>query len=97
MQLTAMIAQPPPAAGNSPLLRLHTILRTPPLPASAGATQPSLGASLLGGVATKQNAYLANQQLLGEISSALGARLSDIGTKAWAMLRGAPEADAAQQ
>jgi hypothetical protein len=57
-------------------------------PATVVEPEPTLGAKLLAGVGSKQNQYLANQQMLGLITAALGQRLSQIGTQAWAMLRG---------
>jgi hypothetical protein len=114
MQLSPTIAQPPAlsAASNSPLgsglLRLSTILRTPPISADQAAPAPSeqqqavdaaaaasapaadanLATKLFGNVGTTQQRYLENQQVIGLISQALGDRISQIGSQAWAMLRG---------
>lgn len=52
------------------------------------ASQPSLGAKLLGGVAHKQNGYLANQQMLAVITAGLGERFTHIAKGVWSMLRG---------
>ena len=109
MQLSAVLAQPPVAAGAgpSPFLSILTTLRGPRPPADAAAppaaatpvaseaaaaaveaSQPSIGQKLLGGLATNQNKYLENQQMLAVISAGLGARFSQIAKGVWAQLKG---------
>lgn len=61
---------------------------TPVASDAVEASQPSIGQKLLGGVATSQNKYLANQQALAVISAGIGARFSLIAQHVWAQLKG---------
>lgn len=64
-----------------------------PLAPAQLASEPSLPSSLFASVVAKQSSYVANQQLLGAISAAFGARLSQVGAEAWALLRGTSGVD----
>jgi hypothetical protein len=72
----------------------------PQVSAAVEQSQPSLGAKLLGGLATNQSRYIQNQQALAAISAGLTAHFSTLARNVWAHLRGtdaqAPEAQAAQ-
>ena len=105
MQLTATLAQPAIAPSAALQLRESLIPILGPKQAAQAAApapqaivaeepQPSLGAKVLGNVATKQQTYVANQQLLGEVSAMLGARLTQLATGWWAALRGTDESAA---
>ena len=51
----------------------------------------SFAAKLFGKVGTSQNRYLANQQVLGQITAVLGARLTQSFGNIFRMLKGGPE------
>jgi len=105
MQLAATLAQP--AIAPSAVLQLRESLIPilgPKQAVQAGGRvpqaivavepQPSLGAKDMVNAATKQQTYVANQQLLGEVSAMLGARLTQLATGWWATLRGTDESAA---
>lgn len=99
----------PPAAGVTPTavaVTTPTAVAAAPAPASAAAAHPvtvaqpledaSFAQKLLGNVGSSQNRFLQNQQLLGAVSSAIGARVSYIAQTALALLKGeAPAQDPA--
>ncbi len=91
--LTTLRGERPPATSAA------TAPAPAPAPTTASATaeasQPSMGAKLLSGVADKQNTYLANQQMLAVISAGLGERFTHIAKGVWSILRGTePQAEA---
>ncbi len=92
--LTTLRGERPPASQAAPLERQ---VAAPPIQGPPEEPQASLGATLLGNVATSQNRYLANQQVLGELSAALGARFSHVAKSVWSMLRGEEAQPAAAQ
>lgn len=106
MQLTNIFAAfsgKPPAAAPLATPIAATPATTAPavVPAVATPTTPQpvedagFAATLLGKVGASQNRFLANQQLLGAVSSAIGARMSHIASTALQLLRGELPADAA--
>jgi hypothetical protein len=96
--LTTLRGERPPASAAATSAAAPTAPASPAATTAAAAveaSQPSLGAKLLGGVADKQNSYLANQQMLAVITAGLGARFSTIAKGVWSMLRGTePQSEA---
>lgn len=81
---TPAATTPPPAAASVPV----------PVAAAAAAAQPvedaGIAATLFSKVGESQNRFLANQQLIGEISAVVGARLTQTFSNVMRLLKGDP-------
>lgn len=90
---TAQVPQPAAvAAAPAPAVPAAT-----PAPAAAAASQPvedaGFAAKLFSRVGESQHRFLANQQLVGEVSAVLGARLSQTLSNVMRLLRGEAAGD----
>ena len=95
----AVVAAVPPAGAAPASAAPVAPAAAPTAPATtaaavAAAAQPvedaGFAAKLLGKVGQSQNRFLANQQLVGEVSAVLGARLSQTLSNVMRLLKGEP-------
>jgi hypothetical protein len=88
-------ATPTPAAAAAPPAGVAASAAAAEQAAVPVAPQPvedaSFAARLFGKVGMSQNRFLANQQVLGQVTAVLGARLTQSFSNAMRILKGEPE------